>query len=490
MKHSGIAIFCFIFFSFNSNAQQLKNPDFQATCDSSKTGFCNWELSWGGKGAVAVESNNSNRKLAINGRAENSVGFVEQSIPVNSKEIRIIRLSAKINTENVSGRGAGLNLGVYDIKGNLISTKDMGGFYSLDWVKGTNAEKEISLSMICPAEAAKIKVGAILYGKGKTGFDDFKISFVSIAGRKPSKLADRYISAAVDSIMSNSLLRDSIKKDELKKYALQIAGNAKTYADCHLAVNYLLESLRPLGDHHSFFMKPEEVKNWGNNKSADIGIKLPVCKKQGSLGYVLVPAFHGGNRELILTYADSMQQGLKRLQNSGITGWIIDLRENTGGNMEPMILGLGPLFDSEILGFLVDVNGKKESWAYRNGSYLWENKAKISVTDPVKLSSGLPVAVLHSSQTGSSGEIVLISFIGNAKTRSFGQPTWGLTTGNGAFDLPDGARMMLASTVMADRNGKKYSGCINPDVMVDPGKPGEEDPVMKAAVEWINGKNW
>jgi carboxyl-terminal processing protease len=158
--------------------------------------------------------------------------------------------------------------------------------------------------------------------------------------------------------------------------------------------------------------------------------------------------------------------------------------------MEPMILGLGPLFDSEILGFLVDVNGKKESWAYRNGSYLWENKAKISVTDPVKLSSGLPVAVLHSSQTGSSGEIVLISFIGNAKTRSFGQPTWGLTTGNGAFDLPDGARMMLASTVMADRNGKKYSGCINPDVMVDPGKPGEEDPVMKAAVEWINGKNW
>lgn len=78
-----------------------------------------------------------------------------------------------------------------------------------------------------------------------------------------------------------------------------------------------------------------------------------------------------------------------------------------------------------------------------------------------------------------------ISFIGNSKTKSFGEPTWGLTTGNGEFDLPDGSRIYLASTNMVDRNGVIYDAQLVPDYQMEGAKTGNEDPVLKRAIQWL-----
>jgi C-terminal processing protease CtpA/Prc len=208
-----------------------------------------------------------------------------------------------------------------------------------------------------------------------------------------------------------------------------------------------------------------------------------------SCGYISVPYFHGGNLKLILAFADTIQTALRKLDSSSLKGWIIDLRDNSGGNMEPMIAGLGPLFDAERLGSLVDVNGDKESWGYKDGTYYWENEMQVTVSAPLVLSKRLPIAVLIGPQTGSSGEIVAISFIGNGITRTFGQPTWGVTTGNGAFDLPDGARMMLTSTIMADRKGKLYHGRIEPDEIIKKGSDSKDYIEIQSAVKWILSEN-
>jgi C-terminal processing protease CtpA/Prc len=170
---------------------------------------------------------------------------------------------------------------------------------------------------------------------------------------------------------------------------------------------------------------------------------------------------------------------------SGIKGWIIDLRENTGGNMEPMIAGLGPLFSSAKLGSLIDVNGRANSWYYKQGRYYWDDDPGWRVMNPTNLGTTLPIAVLIGNQTGSSGEAVAISFLRNAKTRTFGCPTWGLTTGNSDFKLRDGAALYLASTIMADRDGKSYRGSITPDVLVE----GCVDKDVRAeAIKWLNGQ--
>jgi hypothetical protein len=357
------------------------------------------------------------------------------------------------------------------------------GYGSFNWVTGTTDWNKFTISAVCPPGATIIKIGAILYGTGQAWFDDFKVSIRLGKDRKPSQLAHQYISAAMDTIALHSLMKDSIDFHLLKNTALQIAGDAGTYSDCYLAITYLLESL---GDHHSFLMTPQEVKGWeGNSSEQSADIKYPYCKIVDRCGYIHVPYFHDGNPLHIRAYADTLQSCLGKLDSSNIKGWIIDLRENTGGNMEPMLAGLGPIFNAEKLGSLVDVNGKKESWSYKDGTYFWENKGILTVTSPVKLSHQLPIAVLISSQTGSSGECVVISFIGNRMTRTFGQPTWGLTTGNGSFDLSDGARMMLASTRMADRNGKVYTGRIVPDEILEQKKNANSDNEINMAIHWI-----
>src|SRR5437899_12878929 len=48
-------------------------------------------------------------------------------------------------------------------------------------------------------------------------------------------------------------------------------------------------------------------------------------------------------------------------------------------------------------------------------------------------------AVLTDESTASVGEAVAVAFIGRSNTRSFGQPTAGVPTGNVVYHLADGA---------------------------------------------------
>lgn len=465
----------------NVTAQNFYNLDFSQTSDSTRTGLGYWALSWDGNKTSCRPDNGA---LLIESTVPRAVGFAEQTAAVTAPtELKIISLSGKIKAEGIEGKGAGFNIAVYDADGGLLFNRDM-GYASLSWVTGTRDWKEYHLGAICPPEAATIKLGVILYGKGKAWFDDFKVNIVSAKDRKPSKLAKAYINAACDTIARHSLHKDSVDLEKLRSTALQIAGPAKKTSDCHLGVVYLLQAL---GDHHSFFMAPEEVKDWRSGANAG-EVEYAQFRVTDGCGYISVPHFDGDDTDLKIAFADTIQQAIRLLSKQGIQGWIIDLRNNTGGNMEPMIAGLGPLFDTQMLGYLVDVEGGRESWSYRNGAYFWEEEKKFEVSQPIVLRKRLPIAVLISSRTGSSGEIVVISFIGNGNTRLFGQPTWGLTTGNGDFDLSDGAKMFLASTVMADRSGRTYEGRVDPDVLVDPNKDPYEDADLKAAIQWIKNK--
>lgn len=485
-------LFISLFFSALTIAtfsQSFHNLNFEQSCDTSKTGLCYWDLSWGDKGSVIQENLNGRKCLLIKGTKENSVGWTEQSSFVNfSKGMQILTVSALISTENIEGKGTGFNINLYDKDGNFLGFKDMGGVYSIDWLRGTKGWKKYSVSVVCPIETGKINIGAILYGKGNARFKDYKVTFSPIANRKANELSVQYISAACDTIALHSLKKDSIDIIVLKKTALKIAGTAKKYSDCYLAIEYLLESLRQYGDFHSFFMKADAVTNWINNGSEVKKIKFPTYKIIDEYGYIEVPGFHGGNQKIILAFADSTQHIIKILASSNIKGWIIDLRQNDGGNQEPMIAGLGPLFSSEKLGALIDVNNKADGWYYKDGKYWGDGYEGCTVSNPVSLKEKLPIAVLTSNQVGSSGEIVTISFIGNYNTKSFGQPTMGLTTGNGSFDLADESKMYLASTVMSDRNGKLYHGSIEPDFPIENKTIDGKDIVIKAAIEWIKSR--
>ncbi|WAC02753.1 S41 family peptidase [Lacinutrix neustonica] len=413
------------------------------------------------------------------------VGFVEQSYTL-SKPINevVFTLSADIKSKNLIGKGAGLNITVYDSIENILQSVDMGygGFNS---VTGTSQWKTKSIKTILTSKAKIIKIGLISYGQGTAYFDNVEVSFDEITDRRPSALAKDYIDKAGDSIMMHSLLKNSINIEPIKEKAYNIAGDAKTGAETYLAIEYMLNAIE---DKHAFFMPADARENWeGNTEDNNVdynSIKYSKSEIKEGLGYISVPGFHGNNHDLRVAFADTIQKQIQTLYAKKIKGFIVDLRLNDGGNMSPMLAGLAPLFSTDTLGFLIDVNNKREYWGNGNSFKRTQKEDYTASTIQTVLNKELPIAVLYGSSTGSSGEIIIISFIGNAKTKSFGQPSYGLTTGNGEYRLPDGSYLFFSSTYMADRKGTIYKSRIIPDEVIED-KNSALDEVLKAAITWL-----
>jgi len=216
-----------------------------------------------------------------------------------------------------------------------------------------------------------------------------------------------------------------------------------------------------------------------------------------AIGYVGVPSFGESH---LTAFADSIQNVIREQHAAGACGWIVDLRGNGGGNMWPMLAGLGPLVGEGKLGEFHSIRGVDGVWFHESGvtgidPTNGEDRVEIArVTEPYGLDAAPPVAVLFDRGTASSGEAVAIAFIARPDTRSFGAPSYGFTTANDGFRMPDGANLVLTVGVNADREGTPYPTALVPDERVEPWPEGEipanpppteEDPQLQAALEWL-----
>ena len=240
-------------------------------------------------------------------------------------------------------------------------------------------------------------------------------------------------------------------------------------------------------------MPKEQVVNWeSTSKTKSVNELITFRSKllNKDIGYIFMRGFSSGDSISIQKYADSLQHEIKLIDNKNIKGWIVDLRENSGGNCWPMLTGLGPILGNGICGYFIYNNGEKSSWFYKNGESGVNSSTITKVSKkPYKLiNEQNPIAVLTSPRTGSSGEIVTTAFHNKKNTRSFGKSTAGLTTGNAQFKLRDGSIIFLTTSIYADREGIVFGGKINPDETINApyiavGLNG--DPVIKRAIEWI-----
>lgn len=156
-----------------------------------------------------------------------------------------------------------------------------------------------------------------------------------------------------------------------------------------------------------------------------------------------------------------------------------------------MLTGLGPLLSNGICGYFIDNKQNKSSWYYQDGESgidsITITKLSISPYEPINESN--PIAVLTGIRTASSGEVVVTAFHNKDNTRSFGENTRGLSTGNASYTLSDGSMIFLTSSIYADRLGIIFGGRIEPDEIIpfsyyDIGQ--KNDAVIERAIEWIN----
>ncbi|MFP7365612.1 S41 family peptidase [Corynebacterium callunae] len=173
-------------------------------------------------------------------------------------------------------------------------------------------------------------------------------------------------------------------------------------------------------------------------------------------------------------YANAAAEPLVKSIQGGACGVIVDLRENTGGDLGPMLAGVSALLpDGEVLWF---------SSSGGDSPVTIKGNAVSGGGTPTKASAQgkfrVPTALLIDEKTASSGEATLLSFRGLDQSKTFGLPTAGFATANMTFEMPDGARVMLTVAQNKTRTGETFG----------------EDPIVpdqltafpeRAAREWL-----
>ena len=293
-----------------------------------------------------------------------------------------------------------------------------------------------------------------------------------------SKPAQKYIKQTIEIVKSKSLYADSLDWKKIENEISSLSNYLQTVSQCTVVTNYLISELRKVGDNHSFYLKNEKAKTMA---SANNSSKEPSGKYMGNhIGYVHVSGLLSLNHTVCIDFANKIQNIIQAMDTLIINGWIVDLRENSGGNMYPMILGLAPVLGEGTLGYFIGKNeSNKSAWKYEKGQV-----GAYKVEKPYTIrNKNSKVAVLIGPKTASSGEMTCISFIGKNNTKLFGQPSGGYTTSNQGFKLSDGSYIYIATSYTADRNLKKYVSKIIPDITIE--NDSTFDNCLETASKWL-----
>lgn len=299
-----------------------------------------------------------------------------------------------------------------------------------------------------------------------------------------------YLDEVFKIVEKHSIRRDSVDFNKIKSEAYARLKNAYSIETCYPIVKIILIDLV---DRHSSFMTKEQVEKWQTPSNINEVITFSAKLVDQNVGYIRMKGFGKIDSLSIRQYADSLQNLIKSIDNAKLKGWVLDIRENNGGNCWPMLAGLGPLLGDGVCGYFISNDHRRSSWFYQNGKSGIDSVAIVSVsTKPYTLINKLnPIAVLTGNHTASSGEVVATAFRKKNNFRSFGESTCGLSTGNTPYKLSDGSMLILTSSIYADRQGNVLGGKIEPDVIIktfDKSNSQSNDLVLQRAVNWIYEK--
>ena len=298
-----------------------------------------------------------------------------------------------------------------------------------------------------------------------------------------SPQARNYIDEALHFMQENFAHRDKIDWDGLRRDTFAHASGA-TASDMYDAIRF---ALTQLGDGHSFLQTPSPAASSSNNK-----VLSPFANRRTTdpkifgeaphlVGQVAIPSFSGQDAG---AFAARVQTAIGELAAKHPCGWAVDLRGNGGGNMWPMLAGVGPILGEGEVGAFLDSSGAKTRWFYERGAAGSRSSQRETVSAQtsapvVELPNATPVAVLIDGGTGSSGEAIAIAFRGRADTRFFGEKTYGVAQATFPYKLSDGAQLFLVVAVDLDRNGVEYPNGIQPDQATS------SESALDAGMEWL-----
>jgi len=299
-----------------------------------------------------------------------------------------------------------------------------------------------------------------------------------------------------------SLYTDDVDWEKVNSKFIALTKGKEGLEEMKEGLQYLINSL---GDKHASFRSPKdysiivyytgEIKeekpiekdaDFLNNVINDISAKFSYQLMENGIGYLKVVGIGPGD---VKEQADYIRKGLTDLKAKNVEKWILDLRFNGGGNMEPMIAGLAPLIGEGNIGGTVDHQGEvMREYKIENGQFNNNGRIVCEMNNSPVIASTEKLAVLLSRYTISSGEVVAVALKGRDNTRFIGEETAGYTTGNGFDQINDELVLVISQDVFMDKNKVVYQEKVGVDDYIefqhsiDP----KDDKQMIKAMELLN----
>ena len=255
-----------------------------------------------------------------------------------------------------------------------------------------------------------------------------------------------YVRKAVRIMDKDGLFAEGPQWDAAKAEALAAAP-----ATLDEAREVVKTALKVAGGKHSFLQDASSVTE---NATSQEWPEPEVTALEDGIVMIKLPPFSGNSAEGV-KYAQTVLGALP----DEVQGAVIDLRDNRGGNMYPMIAAVHRFLpDGEILRFRTR---KRTQWITLGYAV---QVAGVPQQERIEC----PVAILTNEWTASSGEAVLICFRGLDGVRVFGVPTAGYASANQPFPLPDGSNLVLTTGCDVARTGEVFcDDPLAPDVMTE-----------------------
>lgn len=296
-----------------------------------------------------------------------------------------------------------------------------------------------------------------------------------------------------------SLYADRVNWKEVNSEFKELIKGKENITDSKEGLQYLINSL---GDKHGQFRsvndnsiivsyngKIEGIDNrdsdFINNVINNISAKFSYRLFEDGIGYLKIVGIGPGD---VKEQADFIRQGVINLKSKGVDKWIIDLRYNGGGNMEPMISGLAPLIGEGFIAGSINKQNEIREYTIENGQFSNYGRLVCEMNNLPKVASNEKVAVLLSRYTISSGELVAVAFKGRENTIFIGEETAGYTTGNGYDKINDEIALVISQDVFIDRNKNRYDGPLEVDEKIEfqHNANFENDNQIIRAKDWLN----
>jgi carboxyl-terminal processing protease len=196
----------------------------------------------------------------------------------------------------------------------------------------------------------------------------------------------------------------------------------------------------------------------GNESLVDLTIKRQPYKLQtvvarlegGNIGYLRMAGFDNGTQPALA----SAIQDIRQRTGNKVIGFILDLRNNPGGNFDAAVAAADALLDK---GDIVVIKGRKPA-----------DTKKISAT-PGDLAKSLPLVALVNGGTAREAELFAGALQDNHRAVLLGSKTFGESSIENLIPLGSGGAIRLTTARFTTPSGREIQGKgIEPDLGVTP----------------------